>query len=152
MRRISIIALATLFATSALAQQFSPPGQPFNAGPDPLLLGTNFSTLFISCGTPITPDCPKTLAPLESPVLVHYITLGGRSTSNCSGHLYVERTGTLGVERTELMRLVLAAGATDNMVLALPRPIRLEAGDVIGLTVAQGTCAMLADLGVETLE
>jgi hypothetical protein len=37
-------------------------------------------------------------------------------------------------------------------VLALPRPIRLEAGDVIGLTVAQGTCAMLADLGIETLE
>ena len=152
MRRMPIIALAMLFAASAFAQSFSPPGQPFTNGSLPL--GTGFSTLFISCGTPVTPECPKTLAPLGSAVLVHYITLGGRSTStsNCSGWLYVERTGTQGVERTELLRLVLAAGATDNMVLALPRPIRLEAGDVIGIAVAQGTCAMLADLGIETLE
>ena len=150
MRRIPVIALAMLFTASALAQQFTPPGQPFTAGT--LALGTDFSTLFISCGTPITPECPKELAPLKGPVLVHYITLGGRSTSNCSGWLYVERTGTQGVERTELMRLVLAAGATDNAVLALPKPIRLEAGDVIGLAVAQGTCAMLADLGIERLE
>jgi hypothetical protein len=50
------------------------------------------------------------------------------------------------------MRLVLAAGATDNMVLTLSRPIRLETGDVFGIAVAQGTCAMLADIGIERLD
>lgn len=149
MRRLVIVALATLLAGSALAQQFAPPGRPFM--PQVLRLGENFSTLFISCGTPVNPQCPRSLSPLASPVLVHYITIGGRSTTDCSAWLYVERVGTGGLVRTELMRLVLMANGFDNMVLTLPKPIRLETGDVIGLAVAQGTCAVLADLGVEQL-
>ena len=147
MKRLILAALATLVTSGALAQQFTPPARPF--APDVLRLGDDFTTLFISCGTPITPTCPQTRAPLERPVLVHYITIGGRSTTNCSGWLYVNRATTDGVVQTELMRLVLAAGATDNMVLTFPKPLRLETGDVIGLAVAQGTCAVLADFGVE---
>lgn len=150
MKRLWIAALAALVAAGALAHDASPRGRPFL--PNALRLGESFSTLFVSCGTPVTPECPKTLEPLPTPVLMHYVTFGGRSTTNCSGWLYVERAGPTGLVRTELMRLVLAAGATDNMVLALPKPILLEAGDVIGVTVAQGTCAVLADLGIEVLD
>ena len=117
-----------------------------------LRLGEKVTTLFVSCGTPITPDCPKVLNPLSGSVLIHYITLGGRSTSSCSGWLFVDRTGPAGLERIELMRLVLATGATENMVLPLPKPIRLETGDAIGVAVAQGACAMLADIGIERLD
>ncbi|HEX5649240.1 MAG TPA: hypothetical protein VFX69_06240 [Steroidobacteraceae bacterium] len=150
MKRVMVAVLATLFATASLAQSFVPPARPGN--PDVLRLGEEFTTLFVSCGTPVTPDCPNYLEPLPSPALVHYITLGGRATTNCSGWLFVERTNESGLQRTELMRLVLIAGAFDNLVLTLPKPIRLEAGDVIGLAVAQGTCAMLADFGVERLD
>ncbi len=150
MKRLILAALATLATGSVFAQQFTPPGQPFvPVVQDVLRVGDDFTTLFISCGTPVTPTCPQTRTPLERPVLVHYITIGGRSTSNCSGWLAVSRTTIEGTVQTELMRLVLAAGATDNMVLTFPKPLRLEAGDVIGLFVAQGTCAVIADLGVE---
>jgi hypothetical protein len=149
MKRLVLAALALVLTSGVVAQEFTPPGRPF--APNVLRLG-DFTTLFISCGTPVTPTCPQTRAPLERPVLVHYITLGGRSTTNCSGWLFVNRTTAEGLVQTELMRLVLAAGATDNMVLTFPKPLRLETGDVIGLAVAQGTCAVLADFGVEFTE
>lgn len=157
-RRLSLATLAiTLFAGHALAQPFTPPpAPPFTPPPPPpadeLRLVQDFTTLFISCGTPVTPTCPNTLTPLEHPLRLHYITLGGRSTTNCSAWLYVARTTPEGEVRTELMRLVLVAGAMDNLAITFPKPIRLEAGDVIGLAVAQGTCAALADLGVEFVE
>ena len=62
MKRLLFGLLATLLASSALAQM-SPPGQPFV--PDVLRLGHDFTTLFISCGTPVTPACPRILDPLD---------------------------------------------------------------------------------------
>lgn len=145
MKRLVLGTLATLIAAGALAQ--GPPGlQPRPA----LRLGENFTTLFISCGTPVTPECPRRLDPLAEPVLLHYITIGGRGSDVCSGWLAVERSAPTGLLRIELTRIVLGPpSSVDNMVLALPRPIRLEAGDVIALYRAQGTCAVIADLGVE---
>lgn len=150
MKKLILAALATLLAGTALAQPFSPPAPPFTPpAPAVLRIVEDFTTIFVSCGTPVTPTCPKTLDPLERPVLLHYITLGGRSTSDCSGWLFVNRTTPQGLVRTELARLVLAAGAIDNIALTFPTPIRLETGDVIGIAVAQGICGVIADLGVE---
>src|SRR5512139_87045 len=76
MRRTLITTLLALFATSAVAQ-FAPPGRPFQSVDPGLALGTQFDSLFVSCGTPINPICPRQLAPLGRPVLIHYVAAGG---------------------------------------------------------------------------
>jgi hypothetical protein len=146
MKRFLLGALVTLFASTAIAQM-TPPGRPF-ASATPTL-GEQFDTLFITCGTAMNPTCPRTLPALERPVLLHYIAAGGRSPDTCSAAVYVQREM---VASFTLLRLVFAADTVDNVTLALPQPIRLQAGDVIAVGRQQGNCAILATLGIEYLE
>ena len=112
-------------------------------------LGTEFTTLFVSCGTPITPICPQWLEPLGRPFLIHYIVAGGRSTDLCSAFIMIKRASPGGGEEIfELFRLVFAEGtSTDNVAITLPKPIRVREDDVVGVSRAQGTCAILWKAG-----
>jgi hypothetical protein len=149
MRRFILGTLATLLAASAIAQT-TPPGRPFET--QPLALGTQFDTLFNSCGTPINPTCPRLLPALERPLQIHYIAAGGRSADVCSASVYVQRQTAQGTATYLLLRLVFGPDTADNVVLPLPRAVRLEPGDVIGVGHAQGTCAIHATVGVEYLD
>ena len=151
MRRLIIATLLALFAGSAVAQ-FAPPGRPFPGVDQGLALGTQFDSLFISCGTPINPTCPRQLAPLGRPVLIHYVAAGGRSTDVCSATLYVLHQTGVGIQEVILLRLVFGPNTADNVTLTLPHPVRLAADDVIAVSHAQGTCAIHATLGIEYVD
>lgn len=151
MRRTIIAILLALFAGNAAAQ-FAPPGQPFAMDDPSLALGTRFDTLFVSCGTPVNPTCPRQLEALGRPVLIHYVAAGGRSTDVCSAAVYVLHQTPAGIRAINLLRLVFGPNTADNVTLTLPHPIRLEADDVVGVSHAQGTCAIHATLGIEYLD
>ena len=151
MRRLIIATLLTLFAGSAVAQ-FAPPGRPFQSVDPGLALGTQFDSLFVSCGTPINTTCPRQLEPLGRPVLIHYVAAGGRSTDVCSATVYVDHPTPTGTKTIILLRLVFGPNTADNVTLALPHPVRLAVDDVVGVAHAQGTCAIHATLGIEYLD
>jgi len=148
MRRI-LVALVAVFLATPLGAQVSPQGP--RSGPFAMELGTEFTTLFVSCGTPITPICPQWLEPLGRPFLIHYIVAGGRSTDLCSAFIMIKRASPGGGEEIfELFRLVFAEGTSaDNVAITLPKPIRVREDDVVGVSRAQGTCAILGKLGIE---
>lgn len=149
MKRLFLGMLLLLLASTAFAQ-FAPPGRPFAA--TPLALGDNFDTLFVSCGTPINPTCPRSLEPLGRPFLIHYIAAGGRSTDVCSASLSVQRTTAEGTKLYLLLRLVFGPDTADNVAMALQRPLRVEATDVVMVAHAQGTCAIHATIGIEYVD
>lgn len=149
MRRFILGALALLLATTATAQM-TPQGRPFTT--HALDLGTQFDTLFNSCGTPVNPVCPRLLPAIERPLQIHYIAAGGRSTDVCSASVYVQRQTPQGTATYLLLRLVFGPDTADNVVLPLSTPVRLEPGDVVGVSHAQGTCAIHATIGVEYLD
>jgi hypothetical protein len=151
MRRALIATLLTLFAGSAVAQ-FAPPGRPFQSADPGLALGTQFDSLFVSCGTPINTTCPRQLEPLGRPALIHYVAAGGRSTDVCSATVYVLHPTPAGIRVIDLLRLVFGPNTADNVTLTLPHPLRLEADDAVAVSHAQGTCAILATLGIEYLD
>jgi hypothetical protein len=153
MKRTFVGMLLLLLSSTALAQ-FTPPGRPF-APPAPspvLVLGESFGTLFVSCGTPINPTCPRALDPVGRPFLIHYIAAGGRSADVCSASVSVQRVTPEGVMTYLLLRLVFGPDTADNVTLPLARPVRVEATDVVMVAHAQGTCAIHATIGIEYLE
>lgn len=153
MKRLFLGMLPLLLASTAFGQ-FVPAGRPFEP-PAPLpslVLGGSFDTLFVSCGTPINPTCPRALEPVGRPFLIHYIAAGGRSTDVCSASLNVQRTTAEGTRLYLLLRLVFGPDTADNVAMALPRPLRVEATDVVTVAHAQGTCAIHATIGIEYLE
>lgn len=149
MKRTFVGLLFLLLSSTAFAQ-FAPPGRPF--APPALVLGGNFDTLFISCGTPVNPTCPRSLDALERPVLLHYIAAGGRSTDVCSASVYVQHPTPAGTRTLVLLRLVFGPDTADNVTLPLTQPLRLEANDVVAVSHAQGTCAIHATLGIQYLD
>jgi hypothetical protein len=151
MRRLLIATLLALFAGSAVAQ-FAPPGRPFQSVDPGLALGTQFDSLFISCGTPINPNCPRQLAPLGRHALIHYVAAGGRSTDVCSATVYVLHQTPAGIQAINLLRLVFGPDTADNVTLTLPHPVRLGPEDAVAVSHAQGTCAIHATFGIEYLD
>lgn len=148
MRRMLLGIVAMFFVVSAFAHNGlqGPESKPFAMD-----LGTEFTTLFVSCGTPVNPACPRWNSPVGRPFLIHYIVAGGRSTDLCSAFVQVKRMIPGGGEEIiELFRLVFSSGTSaDNVVLTLPKPIRVGPDDLVGVARAQGTCAVLGTIGVE---
>jgi hypothetical protein len=148
MRRILLGIVAMLFVVSAVGHN-----GPQGPAPKPFAmdLGTEFTTLFVSCGTPVNPTCPRWNGPVGRPFLIHYIVAGGRSTDLCSAFVQIKRMIPGGGEEIiELFRLVFSSNiSADNVVLTLPRPIRVGPDDLVGVARAQGTCAILGTIGVE---
>lgn len=150
----TILGMLLLLLSSTAFAQFAPPGRPFAppAAPPALVLGDSFGTLFVSCGTPVNPTCPRWLEPVGRPFLIHYIAAGGRSEDVCSASLSVQRATPEGIVTYLLLRLVFGPNTADNVTLPLSRPIRVEATDVVMVAHAQGTCAIHATIGIEYLE
>ena len=64
MRRMLLGIVAMFFVVSAFAHNGlqGPEPKPFAMD-----LGTQFTTLFVSCGTPVNPDCPRWNGPIGPP-------------------------------------------------------------------------------------
>lgn len=148
MRKVLLGMATMLLAATAIAHN-----SPQVPAPRPFAMdvGTEFTTLFVSCGTPVNPDCPRWSAPVGRPFLIHYIVAGGRSTDLCSAFVQVKRMIPGGGEQViELFRLVFSSGTSaDNLALTLPKPIRVGPDDLVGVARAQGTCAILGTIGIE---
>jgi hypothetical protein len=148
MRKMLLGIVAMFFVASVVAH-----AGPQGPAPKPFAmdLGTEFTTLFVSCGTPVNPDCPRWNGPVGRPFMIHYIVAGGRSTDLCSAFVQIKRMIPGGGEEIiQLFRLVFSSGTSaDNVVLALPKPIRVGPDDLVGVARAQGTCAILGTIGIE---
>lgn len=158
MNRIVLGALSVLLASSAMAQTANPVTR---ATPYAMELGTQFQTLFVSCGTERNPECPRFLEPLGRPFLIHYVTVAGRSDGVCSvAPQIMQVTPDGGDQVFGLARLVLFGDAgqspaqlsEDSMVLTLARPIRVGPADTVGVARSfqdTGVCATLVMFGIE---
>jgi len=135
------------------------------AAPGSLRLGSQFVSVFITCGTTPNPDCPRSTAPMERPYLIHYVVLSGRANIRCLLTANVTREKHDGTTETlALTRMTLwgDAGASPpqlssgNEVLTFPKPLRGEAGNTLGVarspvTAEPDTCSAFATFGIEYL-
>ena len=115
------------------------PGVPFQERS--LALASQFDSVRIQCGTNFRPSClPEDVFsdPAEGPFLLHYVTLSGSASMQCSFLAAVHRELTGDTVRVVLGRLSLLGApwfdfSTDSTVITFPVPIRGEAGDRLGI-------------------
>ena len=150
MRRILTLVAGMLLGAVATAQGVPPVAAP----PFSMTLGDDFQTLFVTCGTPQHPECPRYLTPLGRPFRVHYVMLSGTTISAGSVSAIVKQLRPDGTETNpSLGRILIAANSDSSVVLTLPKPVLVGPDDAVGVvcpTVTTG-CSVMATFGVELL-
>jgi hypothetical protein len=125
---------------------------------DSVSLGDEFVTITVVCGGGPNPTCPSFTAPIGRRFLLHYVTITARGDSSCTQAVGIMHAGT----RYTLAYMALRGDpsqtptqlAWDNLVLNLPKPIRGEADDTLGVFrpfEPTGSCVIDAVFGIEYL-
>lgn len=157
-----------VFAMAGIAGA-GPLGVPFKERS--LALGLQFDTVRVQCGTNFQPSCLREDSfsdPAERPFLLHYVTLSGSASMQCSFMATVQRELADDTVRVHLGRLSLLGApwynfSTESTVITFPVPLRGEAGDKLGIwrfpEVAPATdpnlgeaCRVFAVFGIEYLK